>query len=141
MDGMLRIKSGDVWTLPSGKLVFIVAGGLYDIELRYVDSLLGESFFVLRRWLLTHCHWHGVHAPKVDRQTVLGAHGFPTGEGHGRTKFTDEEVELVRSLHAAGLTYEQIVEKWDADKPISKSTVAWIVQGRHRVHTPAKGRK
>lgn len=52
----------------------------------------------------------------------------------GHPVFTDAEVELVLQLADAGLTYQQIAEKWDAGKPMSKSQVAKIVQGRGRVY-------
>lgn len=50
---MELLKEGDIWELPSGREVALVCVGPYDVELRYMDSRLGESFFVLRTWLLT----------------------------------------------------------------------------------------
>ena len=38
------------------------------------------------------------------------------GEKHQRAKFTDAEVEIMRQLHEDGMTYDQIAEKFDANK-------------------------
>lgn len=112
---MDQIVKGDTWTLPSKRDVVVVTPGLWDVELRYVDTKHGEVFFVQRVWLIKHGKRCEVVTPKDD---------LP-----GNVKFTHEEVRLVMDLVDAGLSYEQIVARWDAGKPISKSSVAHIAQG------------
>jgi predicted DNA-binding protein (UPF0251 family) len=50
------------------------------------------------------------------------------GEDHGRARLTNHEVELIRDLHACGMSYLQIAMKFD----VSKATVHKIVKLQRR---------
>lgn len=126
------IQRFDIWELPSGAFVRVLFAGGDDIEVQYVDSLLGESFFVRRLWLIRCADWRGQITVDSERRVALNTEGMPIGEGHWRAKFSDEEVQRVLALHDAGLSYSQIAAKWDAGKPMSKSTVRDIVTGSRR---------
>ena len=55
--------------------------------------------------------------------------GARVGETHPRAKLSDADVDLIRELHEAGLSYRQIVLKFDEDHlKVSKSTVRDIVE-------------
>ena len=56
---------------------------------------------------------------------------YTSGEKHPRSKMTDHEVELVRELKDAGLTYIEIAQKFE----VSKSCIAGICQCRRRAVT------
>ncbi len=59
--------------------------------------------------------------------------GARVGETHPRAKLSDADVDLIRDLHEAGLSYRQIVLKFDEDHlKVSKSTVRDIVKCRRR---------
>lgn len=59
--------------------------------------------------------------------------GARVGETHPRAKLSDADVDLIRELHEAGLSYRQIVLKFDEDHlQVSKSTVRDIVKCRRR---------
>lgn len=126
------IQRFDVWELPSGAFVRVLFAGGDDIEVQYVDSLLGESFFVRRLWLIQCATWRGQVTVNAEREIALNTEGIPIGEGHWRAKFTDVEVELVNKLAEAGLSSSQVAAKWDAGKPMSPSTVKKIVAGSRR---------
>ena len=126
------IQRFDIWELPSGAFVRVLFAGGDDIEVQYVDSLLGESFFVRRLWLIRCADWRGQITVDAQRTVALNTEGMPIGEGHWRAKFSDEEIERVWALHQAGLSYEQIASKWDAGKPMSKSHVRNIITGSRR---------
>lgn len=64
--------------------------------------------------------------------------GARIGETHPRAKLSDADVDLIRDLHEAGLSYRQIVAKFDEEdgpRP-SKSTVRDIVKCRRRWGRP-----
>lgn len=126
------IQRFDIWELPSGAFVRVLFAGGDDIEVQYVDSLLGESFFVRRLWLIRCADWRGQITVDAQRKVALNTEGMPVGEGHWRAKFSDEEVQRVLALHDAGLSYAQIAAKWDAGKSISKGHVRQIVTGSRR---------
>ena len=59
------------------------------------------------------------------------------GETHHRAKLTDADVDLIHTLHEAGLSQRQIASKFD-DLPggISRSTVRDVLSGRIRGNAP-----
>lgn len=63
--------------------------------------------------------------------------GARVGETHPRAKLSDSDVDLIRDLHEAGLSYRQIVAKFDEDHlQVSKSTVRDIIKCRRRWGRP-----
>lgn len=52
--------------------------------------------------------------------------GYRIGEDHPHAKLSDEDVELVRALRDEGLSYGEIVKKFDGDVTLSKS-MAWQI--------------
>lgn len=69
----------------------------------------------------------------------LNAEGHRCGETHWRAKFSEDEVEAVLFLRAAGLSYGQIAAKWDEPgRRMSKSTARDICSGRRRAATPVR---
>lgn len=126
------IQRFDIWELPSGAFVRVLFAGGDDIEVQYVDSLLGESFYVRRLWLIQCADWRGQITVNAEREIALNTEGNAIGEGHWSAKFSDAEVDEVLALHASGLSYDAIASKWDAGKRMSKSTVRDIVKGNRR---------
>ena len=61
--------------------------------------------------------------------------GYRVGETHHRAKLSDVDVETILYLHEAGLSYTQIVAKFDDGVTVSKSTVRDIITGRIRHQT------
>lgn len=62
------------------------------------------------------------------KRVALNELGRRVGESHPRAKMTDAEVDLVRSLHADGLSLQAIAEKFE----VSKGCIWKIVQGYRR---------
>lgn len=60
--------------------------------------------------------------------------GLRVGEGHGGSKLTDHEVELIRQLAEDGMRYSLIAAKFE----ISKVTVGRICRYERRGQTTAK---
>lgn len=59
--------------------------------------------------------------------------GVRVGESHHRAKLSDADIDLIRELREAGLSYEAIRSKFDDGGPVpSKSTIADIVKCRRR---------
>lgn len=73
--------------------------------------------------------------PKIKRVAVNAA-GYRVGEGHHRSKLSDEDVDLILYLRDEGLSYAAIAAKWDDGVTISKSTVRDICLGRIRAQQP-----
>ncbi|CAB4124490.1 hypothetical protein UFOVP61_11 [uncultured Caudovirales phage] len=63
--------------------------------------------------------------------------GKRIGEDHHRAKLSNADVDLVFYLREAGLSYQQIADKFD-DIPggVSKSTVRDVLSGRRRGQIP-----
>jgi hypothetical protein len=64
------------------------------------------------------------------------------GETNGKSKLSDEDVQQIRSLHAAGLNYRQIATRY----PVHEHTISAICRGlwRKALHLgdePTKGRR
>ncbi|CAB4161275.1 hypothetical protein UFOVP728_39 [uncultured Caudovirales phage] len=70
------------------------------------------------------------------RLIEINARGYRIGESHHRAKLSEEDVFLILSLRAAGLSYGEIARKWDDGVTISKSTVRDICLGRIRAQHP-----
>lgn len=59
--------------------------------------------------------------------------GVRVGETHHRAKLSDADIDLIRDLAEAGLSYRQIAEKFDDGGPVpSKSTIRDVVKCRRR---------
>ncbi len=57
--------------------------------------------------------------------------GLRIGEDHQHATHTDAEIELARQLHADGMSYKKLAEKFE----VSKSTIAgWIKYRRRGQH-------
>lgn len=63
------------------------------------------------------------------RIVAIGDKGARVGEDHGRARFTNHEVELMRRLFEEGMRQSEIARKFET----SKSTINDIVRGRRRV--------
>lgn len=71
------------------------------------------------------------------RKTIaVNDRGQPVGEDHPGTRLTDHEVELIRELHAQGMSYNRLAEKFDA----AKSTIQAICQFKRRAATATRWR-
>ena len=68
---------------------------------------------------------------KIARSRGVNDSGRVVGQDHHRAKFTDHEVWLMRELHADGMSYPAIAEKFDTNK----WTVLRICTGQRRGHT------
>ena len=49
----------------------------------------------------------------------------PAGERHPRARLTRHDVELVRALRAAGLTYPEIAEKFEVSETCVRYCCQW----------------
>jgi IS30 family transposase len=67
----------------------------------------------------------------------LSEQGSRVGETHPRAKLTDHDVDLIRELHEAGLSYRVIAIKFS----VAKSTVRDIVKCRRRWQFVASWRR
>lgn len=68
------------------------------------------------------------------RKTVaVNEAGLRIGEDHPNAKLTDAEVERIRSMHEAGMSYELLAEKFE----VSKWAVGRICRYERRAQTPA----
>lgn len=68
------------------------------------------------------------------RYAAVNDAGRVIGEHHHRAKLTNDDVDQILELRDAGLSYAQIVTKFD-DMRIGKQTVADICNGRRRAQT------
>lgn len=67
----------------------------------------------------------GVH---MRRTVAINGRGLRVGEDHQNAKLTNDEVELVRELHRAGMSYKVLAAKFE----VSKSLVAAICRWERR---------
>lgn len=77
--------------------------------------------------------WHGgfgTEVKMVNRQQRKN--GLRRGENHPRAKLSNNDIETIFFLSAAGLSHRQIADKFDDEFTISKSTVRDILSGRIR---------
>ena len=72
--------------------------------------------------------------PMRKRPELIGVNekGYRIGADHQRAKFSDEDVELIRELRAAGLSYGMIREKFDEGLRPSKTQIVRIVKYESR---------
>ena len=64
----------------------------------------------------------------MRRTVAINGRGLRVGEDHQNAKLTNDEVELVRELHKAGLSYKVLAAKFE----VSKSLVAAICRWERR---------
>ena len=72
----------------------------------------------------------------MKKQIGINERGLRIGEDHQNAKLTDAEVDMVRELHAEGLSYKTLALKFD----VSKSLIRYIVQYKRRGQVPANWR-
>lgn len=65
---------------------------------------------------------------------ALNEKGLRIGEDHVNAKLTDAEVETIRDLHDAGMSYSQLAEKFEQ----SKGAIAKICRYERRGQTVSK---
>lgn len=63
-----------------------------------------------------------------NRLVGVNERGLRVGQDHHRAKITDRDVELIRMLHEAGMSYRVIAEKFE----VSKMLVCYICTYRRR---------
>ena len=68
----------------------------------------------------------------MKRVIGINDRGFRVGEDHQNARLTDAEVEQIRELHAEGMSYKRLADKFE----IGKSTVADICKCRRRAEVP-----
>jgi transposase-like protein len=73
----------------------------------------------------------------IIRIVKVNERGLRIGEDHQHATHTDAEIELARQLHAEGMSYKQLAEKFE----VSKSTIAGWVKFRRRGQHPTDWRK
>lgn len=66
----------------------------------------------------------------MNRLVKVNENGRRIGEDHQRAKLTDREVDQIRDLRDAGMSYGQIAKKMD----VGKTTVRDICVCRRRAH-------
>lgn len=73
--------------------------------------------------------------PSGELVAPVGDSGRVIGGLHHRAKWGDDDIELMRQLRESGMSYRQIVEKFDAGRRPSEATVRHACTGRRRSHT------
>lgn len=73
----------------------------------------------------------------IIRIVKVNERGLRIGEDHQHATHTDAEIELARQLHAEGMSYKQLAEKFE----VSKSTIAGWVKFRRRGQHPTDWRR
>lgn len=71
------------------------------------------------------------------RLVKVNERGLRIGEDHQHATHTDAEIELARQLHADGMSYKQLADKFE----VSKSTIAGWIKYRRRGQHPTDWRK
>ena len=69
----------------------------------------------------------------MKRVYNLNAGGLRVGESHQRAKLTDQEVDQIRELHEAGMSYKQLALIFG----VGKSTIQDIITCKCRAQTVA----
>ena len=54
----------------------------------------------------------------MSRLVAVNEKGYRLGEDHQRAKLTNHEVECIRRLHADGMDYQMIAEKYEVSKTL-----------------------
>lgn len=70
----------------------------------------------------------GTHADNVRDRIERGRSRHPKNEEHGRTKFTNEQVEKVREMRGTGMTQQAIADEMG----MAQSHVSRILRGENR---------
>lgn len=52
----------------------------------------------------------------MQKTVAVNERGLRIGEDHPRAELTDAEVETIRSLHAEGMSYSRLAEKFEQSK-------------------------
>jgi len=71
-----------------------------------------------------------IYSKRKSQKTTNGK-GYPVGESHQRSRWSDHEVELVLALHESGMPSRQIAAKLD----IPRRTVRDYLAGKCRCQT------
>jgi transposase len=71
------------------------------------------------------------------RLVKVNERGLRIGEDHQHATHTDAEIELARQLHADGMSYKHLADKFE----VSKSTIAGWIKYRRRGQHPTDWRK
>lgn len=69
----------------------------------------------------------------MQKTVAVNDAGLRIGEDHPNAKLTDAEVETIRQLHEAGMSYECIADKFE----VSKWAIGRICRYERRAQTPA----
>lgn len=64
----------------------------------------------------------------MRKVVAVNERGLRIGEDHQRAKLTNAEVDMIRRLHAEGLSYRTLAEKYE----VSKRTIAAICRYERR---------
>ena len=73
----------------------------------------------------------------IIRIVKVNDRGLRIGEDHQHARHTDAEIELARQLHAEGMSYKKLAEKFE----VSKSTIADWIKFRRRGQHPSDWRR
>lgn len=68
----------------------------------------------------------------MRKVVAVNDRGLRIGEDHQRAKLTNFEVDLIRQLHADGVSYRTLAEKFE----VSKRTIAAICRFERRSEAP-----
>jgi hypothetical protein len=68
------------------------------------------------------------------QKIAVNAEGRRVGEDHPNARLTNDEVDLLLDMHAAGYSYGKLAVIFE----VAKATVQGIVTGRYRSQTPAR---
>jgi DNA invertase Pin-like site-specific DNA recombinase len=71
------------------------------------------------------------------RLVAVNEAGLRIGEDHPNSRLTDAEVETIRQLHEAGMSYKELAEKFE----VSKWAIGRICRYERRGQTPANWKK
>jgi hypothetical protein len=69
------------------------------------------------------------------RYAAVNDAGRVVGQEHHSAKLSDDDVDLIHELRAAGLSYRQIALKFDDAVRVSKSMVRYVCTGGRRAQT------
>lgn len=68
---------------------------------------------------------------------ALNENGLRIGESHANARLSDWQVEMIRTLHADGLSYSQLAKRFDQ----SKGAIAKICRYERRNQIPVDWKK
>ncbi len=67
----------------------------------------------------------------MKRVVAINGRGLRVGEDHQNAKLTNDEVELIRTMHGDGMSYKALAKKFE----VSKSLIALICRFERRAET------